>query len=132
MNYIFGIYSNTNKIISNKRKLDAYSQYIKLKVNTTGKTGSILIFGSGNYNISEMYCNGEKIKYDVIYKSNSDSEIRINIALLRNGNEIEIYWNNKLFSTYKMFYYCTDIISIDLSNFNTSSVTNIYSMFYGC
>ena len=78
-----------------------------------------------------MYCNGEKIKYDVIYNS-YDSKIRINITSLRNGNEIEIYWNNKLFSTYKMFYDCIDIIAIDLSNIDTSSVTNMYEMFYGC
>ena len=106
MNFIIEISSNTNKIISNKRKLDTNYQYIKIKVNTTGRTGSIRIFGNYTYNTSEMYCNGEKIKYDVIYKSNYDSEIRINITSLRNGNEIEIYWNNKLFSTYNMFHLC--------------------------
>ena len=47
-----------------------------------------------------MYCNGDKIKYDVIYGIYYyESEIRINIASLGNGNGIEIYWNNKLVST---------------------------------
>ena len=131
MNCIIGICSNTNKIISNKRKLDTYYQYVKLKVNINQKTGSIRIFGSDTFRTSEMYCNGEKIKYDVIYNS-YDSEIRINITSLRNGNEIVIYWNDKLFSTNKMFYNCTDIIEIDLSNFKTQSVTYMGHMFYGC
>ena len=132
MNCIIGICSNTNKIISNKRKLDTYYHYVKLKVNTNKNTGSIQIFGSDKFRTSEIYCNGEKIKYDVIYISNDNSEIRINITSLRNGNEIVIYWNKKLVSTYQMFNYCTDIISIDLSNFDTSSITNMRYMFYGC
>ena len=85
MNCIIGISSNTNKIISNKRKLDTNYQYIKIKVKTTGKTGSLRIFGNYAYKNSEMYCNGEKIKYDAIYKNIYDSEIRINITSLRNS-----------------------------------------------
>ena len=91
MNCIIGISSNTNKIISDKRKLDANYQYIKIKVNTNGITGSIRIFGRDIYNTSEMYCNWELIKYDVIYKGDDNSEIRINITSLRNGNDIKIY-----------------------------------------
>ena len=51
---------------------------------------------------------------------------------MRNGNEIVIYWNSKLFPTNRMFYNRIDIISIDLSNFDTSSVKNMDCMFYGC
>jgi len=132
INCIIGIFSNTNKIISNKRKLDTNHQYIKIKVNTTGRAGSIPIIGNNIFGSSEIYCNGEIIKYDVIYKSYDNSEIKINITSLGNGNEIIIYWNNKLFSTCNMFYYCTDIISLDLSNFDTLSVTNMKYMFGGC
>ena len=31
-----------------------------------------------------------------------------------------------------MFYGCSNLISLDLGNFNTSSVTNMYRMFEGC
>ena len=31
-----------------------------------------------------------------------------------------------------MFYGCQDITEIDLSNFNTSKLTYMYSMFSGC
>ena len=31
-----------------------------------------------------------------------------------------------------MFYNCKNLISLDLSNFNTSSVTSMRDMFYGC
>ena len=33
---------------------------------------------------------------------------------------------------YSMFYHCTSLISLDLSNFNTSKVKNMVSMFEGC
>ena len=32
----------------------------------------------------------------------------------------------------KMFYYCNGLTSLDLSNFDTSKVINMNSMFYGC
>lgn len=31
-----------------------------------------------------------------------------------------------------MFGYCSKLTSLDLSNFNTSKVTNMSDMFYGC
>ena len=33
---------------------------------------------------------------------------------------------------YNMFYNCSNLISLDLSHFNTSSVTDMEYMFYGC
>ena len=74
-----------------------------------------------------------------------------------NGNNIEIYINNKkiefnykyksnekgeikakfifnklLTSTFCMFRDCSSLISIDLSSFNTTNVNNMSSMFDGC
>ena len=31
-----------------------------------------------------------------------------------------------------MFYKCSSLTNIDLSNFNTQNVTNMEDMFYGC
>ena len=33
---------------------------------------------------------------------------------------------------YRMFYGCSSLTSINLSNFNTSNVTYMYGMFSGC
>ena len=33
---------------------------------------------------------------------------------------------------YQMFSYCSSLTSLDLSSFNTSNVTNMQNMFYGC
>ena len=74
-----------------------------------------------------------------------------------NGNNIEIYINNKkikfnykyksnekgeikvkfifnklLTSTFCMFCGCSSLISIDLSSFNTTNVNNMIFMFSGC
>ena len=74
-----------------------------------------------------------------------------------NGNNIEIYINNKkvefnykykskengeikvkflfhklLTSTFCMFWKCSSLKSIDLSSFNTTNVKDLTSMFFGC
>ena len=66
MTCITGISSHssyTNKVDSNKRELDIYYQSVKIKVNTTGRTGSIQILGTENFETSEIYFNGQKINY---------------------------------------------------------------------
>ena len=37
-----------------------------------------------------------------------------------------------LTTTYQMFYYCNSLTSLNLSNFNTSKVTDMGGMFNGC
>lgn len=42
-------------------------------------------------------------------------------------------WNtSSVTNMYRMFYYCTSLISLDVSGWDTSSVTNMSSMFYYC
>ena len=128
MNFIIGTSSNKNKTNFNKRKIDSYNQYVKIKVN---KIGSIRILGDRYFYTSEIYYNGIKMnmnEYGYLYPQN----ISINVTSLENENEIVIKWNKKFDSTNRMFYECFDIISIDLSNFDTSSVTNMEFMFSCC
>ncbi|MBM6673797.1 BspA family leucine-rich repeat surface protein [Marseilla massiliensis] len=39
---------------------------------------------------------------------------------------------SKITSMYQMFYGCSSLVSLNLSGFDTSSVTNMRSMFHGC
>ena len=39
---------------------------------------------------------------------------------------------SNVINMYCMFFNCSSLNSLDLSNFNTSNVTDMYSMFYGC
>ena len=41
-------------------------------------------------------------------------------------------WNNTVDNTLYMFNSCNKIISLDLSNLNTTQVTNMEYMFYIC
>ena len=128
INSIIKTSSNINKVNNNQRNLDSYNQYIKLQIN---KTGKINIFGASNFKNSEVYFNGQKIESEMVYLGR-DYEIFINITSLSNNNEILIKLNNKFSTTGKMFRGCDSLISIDLSNFDTSSVTNMRGMFAGC
>ena len=78
------------------------------------------------YILSFSDFNEKIIKYQI------NSEILIDITSLTNGNEVIIKWNKIFYSTNYMIYNCYDIISLDLSNFNISSVNNMQSMLSGC
>ena len=39
---------------------------------------------------------------------------------------------SKVTTMYQMFYRCENLISLDLSNFDTSKVTNMFNMFEYC
>ena len=47
-------------------------------------------------------------------------------------NFIELIWDNNINNCINIFRQCEDITEIDLSNFDTSEVTDMSSMFYGC
>ena len=129
INSIIKTSSNINKVNNNQRNLDSYNQYIKLQIYQTGK---IYIFGASYFKEnSEVYFNGQKIESEMVYLGR-DYEIFINITSLSNNNEILIKLNNKFSTTGKMFRGCDSLISIDLSNFDTSSVINMRGMFAGC
>jgi len=49
-----------------------------------------------------------------------------------NNNKINLIWNNLLLSCKSMFEQLDNIISIDLSKFNLSTILNMASMFFKC
>ena len=48
------------------------------------------------------------------------------------NNEVELVWDNNLEHCAYMFFDCSDITKIDLSNFDSSKVEDIEYMFHGC
>ena len=48
------------------------------------------------------------------------------------NNTIDLIWDYALTNCFKLFYECNYISIIDLSNFDTSNVTNMGYMFYNC
>ena len=107
---------------------------ITLKVNGTGKQK--ILYSSYLYQAydpdnliyfyncpSKIYINNEEIK-----KLTSCTTIDIpNFDSL-----IKLVWDKPLNSTRWLFYYCVNIIEVNLTNFNTSLVTDMAGMFRDC
>ena len=105
-------------ILSNNNNIIKYSN-IKLKIKGNGYNN---IFNS-DYNIypDEIYINENKI-----------NNINYSYYFNNTNNYIELMWNKTINTCYRMFSGCINITEIDLSNLNTSQVTNMNSMFYNC
>ena len=97
---------------------------ITLKIEGTGTkkifgTHKIWYFDTKNYP-NRVIINGNESIVNHTYYLNQDN------------NTIELIWYNEIDNCSWMFYECSDITEIDLSNFNTSKVTNIWGMFESC
>ena len=69
----------------------------------------------------EIFINGKKIQFSFTYKFEKEGIY-----------EIKFNFTKKLTNASFMFYYCLTVISIDLSNFNASLVTDMTGMFNNC
>ena len=69
----------------------------------------------------EIKINGDPIPFCYLYKFNKSGKYRIQYS-----------FSNKLTSMDAMFYGCSSLTNIDLSNFNTQNVTNMSYMFSEC
>ena len=94
---------------------------------------------NGTVNIKLYSDNYTGVKPDIIIINNSINYTKNEINNTynfsdseNNINNITLIWDNLLTSTKYMFFHCENIIEIDLSNFNTSSVTIMKNMFYQC
>ena len=99
---------------------------ITLKINKSGDRQIYHTPGrcTGNNippDIQEVYINGI-----------NQSEINSSYNLDKEENNITLVFRRDLDSTSCMFVDCVDIEEFDLSNLDTSKVTNMHSMFYGC
>ena len=100
---------------------------ITLRINGTGNKD---IFTSGSY--GKQFFNS--IYYPNIIYINREKQSVINHTYYfdKNDNFVELIWNNTINYCGFMFYECTSISEINLSNFDTSKVININSLFSGC
>ena len=74
-----------------------------------------------NKNNIDIYINDKKIKFNYKYKSNEKGNIKV-----------KFIFKKLLTSTYRMFYECGSLQSINLSSFNTTNVNDMNSMLSGC
>ena len=74
-----------------------------------------------NYTPTQVYVNGVIQNYTG-FTANLTSDI----------NKVNIKWDYEITNCNFMFYGLTDILEIDLSNFDSSKVTNMIRLFQGC
>ena len=77
-------------------------------------------FNQNNYP-NEIYINGKKQK-----------SITLSYNFTQEDNFVELKWNKSITSCRNMFKGCRDITEFDVSNFNTSKVTDMAFMFMYC
>ena len=70
-----------------------------------------------------MKINDKSVPFTLFFKKNSIGKFKV---------EIKMKENCYIDSMYRMFYYCSSLISVDLSKFDTSNVTNMHSVFRYC
>ena len=96
----------------------------------------LTIFGNGTLNIIDI--DWETDYYpDLIYINDKKSEYSIESSNIyveseKKINKIKFIWNIKLDTLYCLFFNVSSILSVDLSEFDTSLVTDMKSMFYNC
>ena len=105
----------------NKFSLIQYNiSKITLKVKGIGTK---IIFG----NFSTNYFPNKVLINEVLQKA-----VNYSYYFPKLENKVELIWNNTIKNTDYMFRKCSDIIEIDLSNFDSSKVTTMASMFESC
>ena len=116
--------------ISNE-KIIFYSSdnIIILKIKITQKSGYNILnsnwYNKLNHHLDEVYLNG-------IFQDNYRYQNQFNIYLNETENNITLVWKKNLDTTDNMFYGCVHVNEIDLSNFNTSEITDMSNMFRSC
>ena len=122
--FIFLMIINISNQINNR--IDYKFSKMSLKVNGIG---IFYIF----YNESNYY-KFKDINYlkEVYINGNKQDRIDYNYIFNQTKNIVELIWDNNLDNCAYMFYGCSQITEIDLSNFNTSKIKYIDHMFGFC
>ena len=127
--YIFTFLIILNLFIRTKsNKLDFYYfKYSKISLKIKGKATNSLLGNSGIYTfkginyIKEVYINGNK-----------QDKVAYRYYFNQTDNFVELIFDENINSCEFMFFSCTKITEINLSNFDSSQVTSIYDMFAFC
>ena len=73
-----------------------------------------------------MYINNKKVN---LIKDNNKWKNNFKNSGI---NTFEIFFKNNIDNMYEFFNHCSNIISLDFSNFNSSNVTNMKKLFNEC
>ena len=120
----------TRKYFNSNFKIFIFLFLIKFISNELYSEIQLVIRGNGNQELvnngfnpvpSEIYVNGEK----------KDEDTRT-CELEGETNNITLRFNVPIFSCVNMFKNLRNITTINLSDFDTSKVSNMNYMFYGC
>ena len=103
---------------SNLRQLNIKNE-ISLIIRGTGIYQNIL--GGIKYTPNEVIINEEKME-----------RISSSYELTQPENRVILRYNTSLKACNNMFFSIEELLSIDLSNFDSSQITDASSMFYGC
>ena len=129
------VVSNKSKSPSDEKKEEEkkeeeekqeYFNYIIAKYNVTKDSGEIKLFYKGYYNhyfsttMSYLIIDGKNITPIDTFKFDNTTGI----------TEVIINFKEKLKSASQLFYNCPKLISLDLTNLDTSELTNMNGMFY--
>ena len=134
---------NKNKIskiiIGNKKTnilLNLYLFLLLLNLNLNSEI-TLTINGNGTQQIlnnrTNMYGQFKSIPDEIYVNNIYQNKIDFYVYNLVNEiNNVTMVWNSQLENCNCMFMYLDNIIRIDFSKFDTSKVTQMYSMFQGC
>ena len=115
INLFYRIKSNTYELY--------FFQVSKITLKIKGNGENSILNQNFNYNnyLKEVYINGDK-----------QDEKASGYIFNKEDNFVELIFNDNINNTNDMFKECTSITEINLSNFDTSSVTSMDNMFEGC
>jgi surface protein len=111
--------NNTPEAISKETN----QQKIFIKINGTGNKK---IFSSSNNFKNKYHPNKIKINDDALI------DAQHTIQITEETNTVVLIWNDIIDDCIHMFDGCSDINEIDLSQFDSSHVKQMYNMFSGC
>ena len=101
-------------------KVISKNNEIKIKVNIVGTQN--VLNTDFTYAPAEAFINDTKVEIDSQYSIN----------VISTNDIIKLSFNKSIDDCSFMFYFLRNIISVDLSDFESSSVTNMECMFYHC
>ena len=112
--------------VLNKRLFKSFASSVILKIKGTG---------SKTYYNRALYENCISINNfpDEVYINDAKLDLPINeYTFLRSNNKIELIFNGDITNLNCFFLECSGINEMDFSKFDTSKVTTMIGMFWGC
>ena len=121
-----------------QRKLNS-ENYINLTIKDKGKINILNILDEFPENIpSEILLFEKPINftlengYDFRYKNKNYGSLYVCVNMEENNQTIIIKWNKTISNMMYMFFEAKSILTIDFTNFDSSSVVNMHNLFHNC